>query len=303
MSPRYSAIALAAALLLAPLAASAQALDTPTVTTVARGHGKITLDVTAGPSGAPNGFAMYWMTYQDYEDYGSVWPDLLSYPTLRWAFFTGAPTLNTFEQYDSFILGPNETIRVEIGDLNGETGVNTNLPEELTDATWYVVCTFAIGGAGRARSDYSENAEATLTTQGDNCTYTIGYWKNHEEDWPVNSLTLGSVVYTKAQLLAILNQPVAGNGLISLAHQLIGAKLNIAAGADPSVVAVTISAADAQIGALVIPPVGAGYLHPSTTSSKTQALDDYNNGITGPGHCGGTPSVPSSWGRIKSLYR
>lgn len=303
MSPRYSAIALAAALLLAPLAASAQALDTPTVTTVARGHGKITLDVTAGPSGAPNGFAMYWMTYQDYEDYGSVWPDLLSYPTLKWAFFTGAPTLNTFEQYNSFILAANQTIRVELGDLNGETGVNTNMPEELVHNTWYVVCTFAIGGSGRARSDYSENAEATLTIQGSNCTYTLGYWKTHEESWPVASLTLGSVVYTKAQLLSILGQPVAGNGLISMSHQLIATKLNIANGASSASIAATVAAADAQIGALVVPPVGAGHLSPGSTSSKTQALDDFNNGVTGPGHCDETPATPSTWGRIKSLYR
>lgn len=303
MSLRYAAVVLAAVLALGPTTASAVPLDPPTVTTVARGHGKIVLDVTAGPSGAPHGFAMYWMTYQDYEDYGSVWPDLLSYPTLRWAFFTGQPTLNTFDLYDSFILGPNQTIRVEIGDLADETGVNTNMPEELVEGTWYVLCTFAIGGQTSTRSDYSENADATLTLQGSNCTYTQGYWKNHEEAWPVNSLTLGTVNYTKAQLLSILGQPVQGNGLVSMARQLIAAKLNIANGASPAAIASTISAADAQIGSLVVPPVGSGHLSPGSTSSKTQALDNWNNGITGPGHCGETPAAPTSWGRLKSLYR
>src|SRR6185436_1078878 len=248
MSPRYSAIAFAAALLLAPLVASAAPLDAPTVSVVARGHGKVVLDVTAGPSGAPNGFAMYWMTAFDYEDYGSVWPDLLTYPTLKYALFTGTPTLNTFDTFTTFILGPNQTIRVELGDLNGETGVNTNTLDEMVSGESYVICAYALGGGSSTRSTYSENGEGTLTDQGTNCTYTVGYWKNHPEAWaPVTGLTLGSVFYTNAQLLQILNQPVAGNGLISLAHQLIAAKLNIAHGADPTVVAITIAAADAQI--------------------------------------------------------
>ena len=303
MSSRYSAMVFAAALMLAPAVASATALDAPTVSVVARGHGKVVLDVTAGPSGAPNGFAMYWMTQFDYEDYGSVWPDLLSYPTLKWAMFTGEPTLNTFEQYSSFVLGPNQTIRVELGDLNGETGVTTNTTDELVSGESYVICAYAIGGATATRSFYSENGEGTLTLQGSNCTYTIGYWKNHEENWPVNSLTLGTVNYTKAQLLQILGQPVQGNGLVSLCHQLIGTKLNLANGADGTSIAATIAAADAQIGSRVCPPIGAGSLPPGQTSSKTQALDDFNNGITGPGHCPSVPAQSSSWGRIKTLYR
>jgi hypothetical protein len=120
---------------------------------------------------------------------------------------------------------------------------------------------------------------------GDGCTYTQGYWKNHPEAWPVANLTLGSVTYTKAQLLSIFSQPVKGNGLVSLAHQLIAAKLNIANGADPSAVAATIAAADALIGSRVVPPVGSGSLAPSAASGLTYVLDQYNNGIIGPGHC------------------
>ena len=136
-----------------------------------------------------------------------------------------------------------------------------------------------------------------------NCTFTQGYWKNHPGVWPVPSLTLGTVAYTQAQLLAIFGQPAAGNGLISLAHQLIAAKLNIANGADPTAISATILAADALIGGLVVPPVGAGFLAPASTSALTQALDDYNNGLTGPGHCGETPARTATWGQVKTLYR
>jgi hypothetical protein len=117
------------------------------------------------------------------------------------------------------------------------------------------------------------------------CTLTQGYWKNHTEDWPVATLMLGTVSYSAAQLEAILTQPVAGNGLISLAHQLIAAKLNIANGADATAVAASITAADALIGGLIVPPVGAGHLAPASTGGLTTTLDEYNNGLIGPGHC------------------
>lgn len=303
MRHRYLAILVFAVLSIAVPAVALAALDTPTVSLVARGHGKLVLDVTAGPSGAPDGFAMYLMTQEDYDNYGSVWPTLLSYPGLQWAFFTGTPTLNTFGQYTTFRLGGGQTIRVEFGDLEGETGVNTNFPDELTSDVDYVVCAFAIGGSSGSRSDYSLNAAGTPTTQGENCTFTQGYWKNHPEAWPPGPLMLGSVVYSPAQLLSILGQPTAGNGLVSLAKQLIAAKLNIANGADGSSITATLLAADALIGPLVVPPVGGGFLSPASTSSLTQTLDDYNNGLIGPGHCGETPAKQSTWGRVKSLYR
>jgi hypothetical protein len=305
MSGRYLGVLLAGALTLAAAPVFAATLDAPTVTRLASGHGKIALQVTAGPSGAPSGFAIYWMKQTDYDDYGDVWPDNESYPALGWAHFTGVPTLNTFGG-SSFVLGPNESVVVEIGDLADESGLTTNSPGELdysaTYSTDYVFCTWAIGGTSGTRSDFSLN-EAGTTVETQNCTFTQGYWKTHSGAWPVSNLTLGTVNYTQAQLLQILNQAVAGNGLISLAHQLIAAKLNIANGADGSVVNSTIAAADALIGGLVIPPIGAGFLAPSSTASLTQTLDDWNNGITGPGHCADTPARSSTWGALKSLYR
>lgn len=305
MSGRYLGVLLAGALTLAAAPVFAAALDAPVVTRLASGHGKMTLQVTAGQSGAPSGFAVYWMKAADYSDYGDMWPENESYPGLGWAHFTGVPTLNTFGG-SNFVLGPGESVIVEIGDLADESGLTTNSPGELeygtTYNTDYVFCTFAIGGTSGTRSTFSLNAAGT-TLQSQNCTFTVGYWKNHPEAWPVNNLTLGTVNYTQAELLQILNQPVGGNGLISLAHQLIAAKLNILNGADGTVVNSTIAAADAQIGALVIPPIGSGFLAPSSTSAKTQVLDDWNNGITGPGHCASTQGHTSTWGALKSLYR
>jgi hypothetical protein len=120
------------------------------------------------------------------------------------------------------------------------------------------------------------------------CVFSQGYWKNHAEAWPVDSLMLGTTSYSQAQLLSILNTPVGGNGLISLSYQLIAAKLNAENGAPvPAGIAAAIAAADTLIGALVVPPVGSDFLAPASTSALSGTLDQYNNGIYdgGPPHC------------------
>jgi hypothetical protein len=276
------------------------ALDSPALEAGTSGHAKQVLTITAGPTGAPNGFTVRWMDQSTYNANNGQFPATPGTGESK-ASFTGEPTLNTFGEYTTFRLGANESMVIEIGDLLDESGVS-GTRAELEDGVRYYYAAFANDESGNAASGLSVTVTGS-TTETTNCTYTVGYWKTHEEAWPVTSLTLGTVLYTQAELLLILNEPVNGNGLISLAHQLIAAKLNIAAGADPTAAAATIAAADAQIGALVVPPIGSGYLHPSTTSAKTQVLDDYNNGIIGPGHCGTVPTEQRTWGGVKALFR
>jgi cysteine-rich repeat protein len=145
-------------------------------------------------------------------------------------------------------------------------------------------------GCGSFGSTESSLSDRDAAQEGD-CTLTQGYWKNHEEAWPVSSLTLGSTTYSKDELLEILRTPVKGNGLISLAHQLIAAKLNVAAGADESDIEDVIDDADDLIGGLV---VGVDTLAPSATAGLAGKLDAFNNGETGPGHCDDAPSCDGS---------
>lgn len=118
------------------------------------------------------------------------------------------------------------------------------------------------------------------------CTRTQGYWKNHPNAWPVNSLVLGTSgnSYSKTALIAIFNTPVAGNGLILLAHQLIAAKLNVAAGAGCAAANTAIAQGDALIGSLI---VGVGSLRTSAVSTVATTLDNFNNGniASCPAHC------------------
>lgn len=248
---------LALALLMAAAAcACAQSTPDPVgLDVVTSGHGKVRLTVTAGESGAPAGFRVRWMTAAQFASLGNQWPTGRT-PTEGWVDFTGVGTLNTWgtAQVD-FQLASRQSLDVEIGDTRAESGVSGMVSDELTSATEYVLVALALG-SGDAVGPVSITRTSVTSAQGENCTFTIGYWKNHPSAWPVSSLVLGSASYTASQLLAILAEPVVGNGLISLAHQLIGTRLNIANGASPTSIAASIAAADALIGGLVGPPVG-----------------------------------------------
>jgi hypothetical protein len=318
MTSRYAVAVLATAATLV-LAGSAVApafaqgdFDTPTITLGATGLAKQTITVTAGPSGAPAGFTVWWMTRADFVANGGQWW-LYGDPRQGEASFTGNPSLNVFPgDAPSFKLGPNQSITVEIGDLRDESGVATTTWRsswngELEYGTDYVFCAFANASSTVYQSGPTENFEA-VTRQTQDCTFTQGYWKNHPEAWPSGCLpmTLGSNSYTQADLLSILGQSVGGNGAISMAHQLIAAKLNVCMGANPSAVSSCIASADAMLagcGADKIPPLGTCNLAPGTTSSLTQCMDDYNQGKTGPGHCQETPTRHSTWGQLKVLHR
>jgi hypothetical protein len=126
---------------------------------------------------------------------------------------------------------------------------------------------------------------ATPTATAAGCVLGHGYWTNHPGQWPVTQLQLGNVTYNQQQLLSILHTVVRTNGLVSVAHQEIAAKLNIASDADPSCVAQTLANLDALIGDLVVPPVGTGYLTPSVTSSYVNTLTQYNEGLLCSPYC------------------
>ncbi len=111
-------------------------------------------------------------------------------------------------------------------------------------------------------------------------TGTIGYWKNHPEAWPVDSITIGGVVYTKAQAIAIMQTPVAGDKTRSMFSQLVAAKLNGGIGCGCGTIGGTIAAADAWMAAYG--PVGSGVAGNSAAwrlgGTLHGTLDDYNNG-------------------------
>ena len=304
--------------LLAPLPASTAPveLDPPTLTSPdPEASSLVHLDVAAGASGAPNGFTIEWMTQTQFDALGGAWPDDPANPSVKFAIFLGFPSLNTVDGTTTFMLGPNAIADIEIGDIFDETGIQSANRSELSEGTPYVFRVKANGDEGDPTGgtgllpnsgwSVTHYASTKAPVTSTDCVRTQGYWKNHPAAWPVASVKLGNIIYSKAQLLLIFDTPAAGNGLISLAHQLIAAKLNIAAGAiAPPLVLGAISTADALIGNLIVPPIGGGYLAPAVTSHLTDDLEEFNSEeMTGNIRCQGTTAAKvHTWGELKSFY-
>jgi hypothetical protein len=270
-------------------------MDTPTITCSSSTQTDINLQVCAGATGAPAGFSVQWLTAVQLASYGGVWPDSDDPAVLCKASFSGNANLSRYN------LGAFECATVDVGDFLFDEGTSTNCLGELLCGTDYVFRAFAHANSSLNRSDFTANRTCSTLACGhdEGCTLTQGYWKTHNDSvclvdstsplcvaWPVTSLTLGTVTYSQADLLAIFGNPAMGNGLIALAHQLIAAKLNVAAGADDTAVAAAIVSADALIGGLVVPPVGSGFLAPGVVGALTTTLTNFNEGAIGPGHCG-----------------
>jgi hypothetical protein len=289
----------AAAAVLALASAPAQAgkvarTSKPTISAAGATQVSTVLQVCGGATGASAGFSVQWMTAADYAANGNIWYPSDD-PRLCKASFSGNANVSRYN------LGPGECVTVNLGDLLLDNGASTNCLAALTCGTEYVVRSFAHATCGLSRSDFTPNLSLSTLACGQNgggCTNPQDYWRSFNPlacltnpgsilciDWPVTSLTLGSVSYTVEQLVAILNTPASGNGLIALVHQLIAAKLSIAAGADGSAVTATIAAADGLVGGLVVPPLGEGYLDEGVTAAYTATLASFNQGAIGPGAC------------------
>ena len=112
-----------------------------------------------------------------------------------------------------------------------------------------------------------------------------GFWKNHAADWPVTSLTLGSVTYTQSQLIALLQMKAKGDKSVILAKQLIAAKLNILGGSDPSCIQSTIDAADDWLDINAPGGLPGNVTLWNDGQGLKDDLDGYNNGEACAGFC------------------
>ena len=246
-------------------------------------EGTYWVEIQANMTFLPNG-AWFWRDRTVQSNQGAAWQN-------PGGGFGVCPTWAQKTTCIPLTGGPDQVFR-----LNGTTGGGTPTPTPTSSPTASPTATptataspsttptatpSATGSptaTPTATPSGTPTATATPTGTPGVCVRGQGYWKNHPDQWPVTELQLGNVTYDQQQLLDILHQPVRGNGLVSLAHHLIAAKLNIAAGADPSCIEETIAEADALIGDLVVPPVGDGYLAPRDVEAIKDILEDYNEG-------------------------
>ncbi len=116
-------------------------------------------------------------------------------------------------------------------------------------------------------------------TAGNRCPHDQGYWKNHPNLWPVNSLTLGTVTYNKTQLLRILNNSTMGDASVILAKAEIATLLSLANGSNPTPICNTIADADAALDGCTVPcQVGPKTVMGQRMVGDANTLNSYNSG-------------------------
>jgi hypothetical protein len=130
------------------------------------------------------------------------------------------------------------------------------------------------------------------------CTLTQGYWKTHSSYGPAptddtwSQLSSGpntEFFTTGTSWYSLFWTPVMGNVYRSLAHQYMAVymavKLNALNGADTSAVAAELAQAEWLLANYANMQSNISRTLKPTFVSLASALDSYNKGVTGPGHC------------------
>lgn len=182
-----------------------------------------------------------------------------------------------------------------------DQGSDDALDSDADTATGMAICTTLDPG----EEDPTWDAGIYMPEEQEGCSHTIGYWKTHSGFGPQDDVVtplLGSGIWlgdaggdkslavTTAQIAYdVLNQNVYGrpsNGITKLYAQLLGAKLSIADGASDDDVALAIAEADAFLATHDWHDwSGLSDAEKDMVMDWHDMLDDYNNGLIGPGHC------------------
>jgi hypothetical protein len=147
--------------------------------------------------------------------------------------------------------------------------------------------------ATKGTDDWTVNANVAC---GVGCTLTQGYWKTHSQHGPApyddtwdakdgGDAEFLDTGYSYHEILWM--EPKGGNAYLILAHQYIAAELNVLNGAD-----VPSEVLDAwnQAGDLLVKyeesmKIAKRSADRALAIELYELLDDYNNGLIGPGHC------------------
>ena len=125
----------------------------------------------------------------------------------------------------------------------------------------------------------TDSATVTVLCETNAGAGTPGYWKNHPDAWPVESITIGGNTYTKEAAIRMIDSPIRGDKTITLFKALVATKLNLLMGTNSSCIADITAMADAWMKEN---PYGS-WVPGSDDRWKVGeplywSLDDYNNG-------------------------
>jgi len=184
--------------------------------------------------------------------------------------------------------------RVE-GDNSSDPSATVSITEQ-TSPNYNLIAVADSGGSITQSTDLNarnvtlhinafHSAKATFTNEAvvreSGCTVTLGWYKNHT-NWPSGDIGPNTIFDGWGKVIDLLNTPPKGSQYIILAHQYITALLNIQGGASvPPAVQTALNTAAAYFAG---GGNGTGDPNVNITGVST-ILDNYNNGLTGPGHC------------------
>lgn len=185
-----------------------------------------------------------------------------------------------------------------------DTG-NNSQSHIYTSTTNPVVNMATIGGGWPFGNDWGQVIVYTnIPAPSTGCTLTQGYWKTHSEFGPAPydatwALLTGGLGASTTFFLSgqtwyeVFGTPPAGNAYYNLAHQYMAAVLNGLAGASTSAVTTALASATTLFNTYTPAQIAALAKNSSLRAefiSLAGTLGAYNEGLTGPGHCGGSGS-------------
>lgn len=133
---------------------------------------------------------------------------------------------------------------------------------------------------------------STATSTAENiCTYTMHFWSANPDSWMIENIVIGNLSFNKTEAIEIL-EIENPDPTTRMLQKYFAALLNTLNGADSSDIGLTM----VKVGDwLIIHPPG-DILTPAESAQVellTRKLEDYNGGLTGPGHCLNEPMTPT----------
>jgi hypothetical protein len=156
------------------------------------------------------------------------------------------------------------------------------------------VASFVTNESGATGSD-SWSVKITVPCAG-GCSLTPGYWKTHSSYGPApyddtwEQIGEDTLFFSSGQSYyqVLWTSPSGGNAYYILAHAYIAARLNQLNGADFTAAQAAFNQATALFSNPANTPAAVGALKGSVRNTwidLASTLDNYNNGLIGPGHC------------------
>lgn len=118
----------------------------------------------------------------------------------------------------------------------------------------------------------------------DGCTYTIGWYKNHTDQWPTGYAADDAFYVSGQSWIDVFNTPVKGNAYYILAPQFMAATMTTEGVVTPDAVGSALQRAE-EILATTDPSTKPDKALADEMKELASVLDQYNNGLLEVAHC------------------